>query len=424
VKAFPTAEGFGANTPGGRGGRVIEVTNLNDSGAGSLREALTASGARIVVVRVAGTISVKSQIAVTSPYLTFAGQTAPGDGITVRNDPGFSKTPIKIATHDVVIRYLRVRTGAPQFSSLDTGNTDALDPAGAYDTVFDHCSFSWSTDEVFTSGDSHDFTIQWSIISEGLNHATHPEGPHSKGMHLRDEAPRSISSNISIHHNLLAHNLDRNPNINATGTIDLVNNVFYDATRWTELKDKFGEPNVNVVGNYYKKGPGTGTDGRTVTYEIFYYNNSSRFPKVYPKGNIGWHRPTDDLAETLLVAKDPHLVVVDKPFPAAKVTTTSASDAYAAVLANVGAVRPIRDGHDTRVVNDTKNGTGKIIDDPSEVGGWLTMKPGTPPTDSDHDGMPDAWETEHGLNPTNASDGPKDSDGDGYTNVEEYLNSI
>ncbi|MFZ2403686.1 MAG: hypothetical protein WAW41_01015, partial [Methylobacter sp.] len=221
---FGAAEGFGAETPGGRGGKIIEVTNLNDSGTGSLRAALAASGPRIVVFRVSGTIVVKSKMSVTQPFLTVAGQTAPGEGITLKNDPSNDKMPLVINTHDVVLRFLRVRAGA---SSADAGNIDATDLGNAYNVVVDHCSFSWATDEVFTAGGAHDFTLQWNAMYEGLNNASHPEGAHSKGLHLRETG----TDHISVHHNLLAHNYDRNPNINSDGTVDLVNNVFYDAVR-------------------------------------------------------------------------------------------------------------------------------------------------------------------------------------------------
>lgn len=413
LPAFPGAEGFGSETPGGRGGTVIEVTNLNDSGAGSLRAALTASSPRIVVFRVAGTINLLSRITVTQPYLTVAGQTAPGDGITIKNDVSNGKGPIRISTHDVVLRYLRVRSGP---SPNDGGTLDAFNmyPApNVYNIVADHCSFSWSTDEVFQTGGAHDFTVQWSIIAEGLNYASHPEGAHSKGMHFEG----ANSDNISIHHNLLAHNYDRNPYINTTGIFDLVNNVFFNATRWTEIKDTDGEPNANIIGNYYKLGPSSGSGG----YEVFYYNSMGRQPRVYVQGNIGFHRPSNDLNENLIVQEDSRWMIVGSRFPAPPVATVSAFEAFNSVLDNGGAILPVRDAHDTRVMNDVRNGTGQLIDDPSQVGGWLVMNAETPPADTDHDGMPDDWEGTYGFNFRDATDGSQDADGDGYTNIEEYL---
>jgi hypothetical protein len=415
LPAFPGAEGFGSTTPGGRGGRVIEVTNLNDSGTGSLRAALTASEPRIVVFRLSGTIMVKSKISVTSPYLTVAGQTAPGGGITIKNDPSYGGMPLNIDTHDVIFRYLRVRPGAPASNSIDGGNVDAMD-LSSYNIVVDHCSFSWATDENFTFGGARDSTFQWNIVAEGLGNATHPEGFHSKGLHLRE----GNSPNISVHHNVLAHNYDRNPNINTSGIVDLVNNVIYNATRWTEVKDKFGEPHVNVVNNYYKLGP----DSESKGYEVFYYDNTGRNPQVYVSGNIGVHRPTDSLPQAYIVREDSRWMIVGSRFPAPPVTTLSAVSAFDSVLAKAGATLPARDAHDTRVTNDVRNGTGHVIDSPLEIGGWVMMALGTAPADSDHDGMPDAWETTHGFSITDATDGSKDKDGDGYTNVEEYLNGI
>ena len=410
LPAFPGAEGFGSGTPGGRGGKVIEVTNLNDSGPGSLRTALTSVGPRIVVFRVAGTIVLKSKIDVKNPYLTVAGQTAPGGGITIRNDPANGKMPLLIATHDVVLRYLRIRPGP---STNDSGNLDGVD-LGSYNIIVDHCSVSWSTDENFTGGGAHDVTVQWSIISEGLNKSTSPKGAHSKGLLFREPG----ADHISVHHNLLAHNDDRNPNINAPGVLDFVNNVVYNARRWTEIKDEFGEPNVNVVNNYYKLG--ANTDPKK--YEVFYYYYSGLHPQVYVKGNIGFHRATDSLPQDALVEPASRWMLVNSPFPAPAVTTYSALDAYTKVLAEAGAALPKRDVHDARVVKDVINKTGKYLDNPSQVGGWAVMEPGTAPADTDHDAMPDSWETAQGFNPNNNADGRLDTDGDGYTNVEECLN--
>lgn len=413
LPAFPGAEGFGSSTPGGRGGRVIEVTNLNDSGPGSFREAVTASEPRIVVFRVAGTISLKSQVQIDNPFLTIAGQTAPGDGITIKVDSSVNgKMPIKISTNDVIVRYLRVRPGP---SPLDIGNLDALDIDSAKNVIIDHCSFSWATDEVVTIAASNNVTVQWSIIAEGLNNATHPEGAHSKGLHLRE----SNTGNISLHHNLLAHNYDRNPNITPDGVVDFVNNIIYDGTRLTEMKDKFGEPRANIVGNYYKPGPGT----VSTKYEVFYYSSTNSHPKVYVKGNIGPHRLSDSLPEEDIVQPIDRWMIELIRFDTPIITTTSAFTAYEQVLAKVGATLPVRDAHDLRVINDVKNRTGKLIDNPSEVGGWLVMKSGTIASDSDRDGMSDSYEILKGLDPKDPSDGRKFASS-GYTNVEEYLNGL
>lgn len=411
LPAFPGAEGYGADTPGGRGGRVIAVTNLNDDGPGSLRAALTAKGPRIIIFRVAGNILLKTRIDIKEPFLTVAGQTAPGDGITI----GITKTtlhgPLRIGTHDVILRHLRVRSG-PTFSG--SGQNDALTIVnGSKNIIIDHCSFSWATDENVQTENASNLTIQWSIISEGLSRSSHAKGEHSKGLHFR------YGTNISIHHNLLAHNRDRNPNINASGIVDMVNNVFYNAHKWTWVKDKFGSPRVNAIGNFYKKGQASAKN-----HEIFYYNITGSNPKIFIKGNIGFNRISDDLPENLIVRKDSRFMMAPNRFNAPEVTTYSAFEAFDLVIADAGATLPVRDAHDQRIANDVKNGTGKLINNPSEVGGYLTKKSGTAYVDTDGDGMPDKWEIARCLDPNNPLDGSQDRNGDGYTNVEEFINDM
>lgn len=413
IPAFPSAEGYGANSAGGRGGRVIEVSNLSDTGPGSLRSALEAEGPRIVVFRVGGTIELLSSIEIEHPYITIAGQTAPGGGITIKNHPSNTRSPIRIKTHDVIMRYIRSRSG-PSSRQSDILDAITIDPG--FNIIIDHCSFSWATDEVFQSGRTHDMTVQWNIISEGLSNSTHPKGEHSKGLHVRDKD----SDHITIHHNLLAHNFGRNADINTTGKVDFVNNVVYNAGRWwLEFKDKFGEPRVNIIGNYFKHGSDSNDD-----FEVYYYKNTGLRPQIYVKGNIGLYRPANNLPEYLVVREDSRQFIVDTPFPSLPINTSSAFDAYTQVLTKAGATRPMRDAVDERIVNDVINGTGKIIDSPAEVGGWPELALGTPPIDTDHDGIPDDWEDLHRLNKNNSADGPADADGDGYTNIEEYLEDL
>lgn len=355
--AFPGAEGFGAYSRGGLNGQVIEVTNLHDNGPGSLRAALEAKGPRIVVFRVGGTIELLSRIKIENPFITIDGQTAPGAGITVKNHPSNLRSPIEIKTHDVIMRYIRSRPG-PSAQPSDT--VDALTISAGYNIIIDHCSFSWATDEIInTWNDVHDITIQWSIIAEGLNNSTHPKGRHSKGMLIGSAG----SERISIHHNLFANNYDRNIDINATGVVDVVNNVFYNAVRWTEIKDKYGDQKINIVGNYYKLGPSSGNDG----YEVFYYKNRGRHPTVYIKGNIGFHRPSENLPEELIVREDSRWMIVNSGFPAPQITTVSAAKAFDLVLKNTGANLPVRDAVDQRIVDDARKGMGKVIDDPKQV---------------------------------------------------------
>ncbi|MGR8934312.1 MAG: pectate lyase family protein [Gammaproteobacteria bacterium] len=405
LPAFPGAQGFGTQTPGGRGGRVIEVTNLNDSGSGSLRAALEASGARTVVFRIGGTIVLKSQIKIKYPYITVAGQTAPGGGITLRNTSDNTSTPIRILTHDVVIRYIRSRPGPnkPRSDKLD-----ALAIGTGYNIVIDHVSTSWGTDEVLSTGSykstpkPHDITIQWSIVAEGLG----TDSSAGKGTLIYDGA-----KNISLHHNLWAHNMERNPRIKTTGIIDIVNNVIYNPGFHGSWGPSHSTPdtsdgnNLNYVGNYYKPGANSGTGEYLVSAEgpadIYVADNYVPHKLIRP-GDGGW------------------IVGTRRTVPA--VATTDPETAFAQVLQYAGATLPMRDDVDTRIINDVKNGTGKCITDPAQVGGWPELAAGTAPDDSDHDGMPNTWEAQHGFNAADAKDGAKDADGDGYTNVEEYLN--
>ncbi|MGR9012446.1 MAG: pectate lyase family protein [Gammaproteobacteria bacterium] len=365
TKAFPSAEGFGAYSRGGVNGRIIPVTNLRDSGPGSLRAALEAEGPRIVEFRVGGTIELLSRIIIEKPFITIDGQTAPGVGITIKNHPSNIRSPLEIKTHDVIMRYIRSRPG-PSAKPSDT--VDALTISAGYNIIIDHCSFSWATDEVInTWNDVHDITIQWSIIAEALHKSSHPKGKHSKGMLLGSDG----SERISVHHNLFANNYDRNIDINATGVIDVVNNVFYNAVRWTEIKDKYGDQKVNIIGNYYKLGPSSESKG----YEVFYYKNKGRHPKVYVKGNIGFHRPSENLPEELIVKEDSRWMIVKNRFPAPPITTVTAAEALALVLKNTGANLPQRDAVDKRIINDVLKGKGKIIDSPEQVSGSSKTRP-------------------------------------------------
>jgi len=421
LPAFPGAEGFGSSTPGGRGGKVYLVTNLNDSGAGSFRAACSAEEPRIVVFRVGGTIVLETGIYIKNPYITVAGQTAPGGGIALRNDPSNGDAPLRISTHDVIVRYLRVRPGA---SRTPSSNVDGIGiEHGAARVVIDHCSLSWATDETFQLwSDPHDITLQWSFVTEALHKSTHPKGAHSKGVLLSSKGCKRVS----VHHNLLAHNDERNPRIGMSGVVDFVNNVIYNPDVMGHLSDGFAKQQLNYVGNYVKLGP----DSKRVPpvpqssrYEVFAWEKGGFGFSIFVRGNIGPHRPRDDGDESAVV--DPsdlgYLTTVRHEAP--PVTTVSAVEAFDLVLTRAGATLPKRDAVDTRIVQEVRTGTGRIIDDPSQVGGWPQLAAGEPPEDSDRDGMPDDWENRHGLNPNDAIDNKDDPDCDGYTNVEEYLNA-
>lgn len=421
IPAFPGAEGFGTFTTGGRGGRVMEVTNLQDGGPGSFRACAEADEPRICIFRVAGLIELYSPIIISRPYITVAGQSAPGR-VVLRNGPQNDVSSLLVRTHDVVIRYITIRPGPSQERS---SNVDAITIANTggvvYNVVIDHCSFSWATDEnLDTWGDAHDIAIQWSIISEGLNCSSHPDGCHSCGALLGSDG----GHDISFHHNLLAHNAGRNPLVKTGGVIDVVNNVIYNSVGSASYgEDDYGTIRVNYVGNYFKSGPDTDDDSYLITAN---YSGNGGF-EIYVSGNIGPHRPTDDMDEWLVVKPKARQWLIPVRHEAPPITTVSAFEALDQVLADAGAAifldslgRSVdsRDAVDRRTVNQVRNGAGHIIDDPSEVGGWPELPAGTPPDDFDHDGMPDAWEQMHGWDFRSA----EDADGDGYTNLEEYLN--
>jgi hypothetical protein len=406
LPAFPGAQGFGSDTIGGRGGRVIEVTNLNGSGSGSLRAAIEASGPRIVIFRTGGTIDLTSSgaIEIKNPYITIAGQTAPGDGITIKG-AGFG-----VSTHDVIIRSIRVRVGDnPEGPNPD--RRDGISVGNSYNIILDHCSFSWATDEnMGTWYPVNDVTFQHCISSEGLLNSIHSDGKHSCGMIFGPGA-----DSVSVIGSLLAHNHDRNPLTRAEKFI-FTNNVVYNRG-WKGTDIDYGSLKLSIVGNIYLKGPnidiwkksinirGISSDGLVYTDDNICDTESD--PPCYG-GNA---------SNNTWIDTDP----VDWPFG---LTPKPSSEVLDWVLDNVGAYPDRRDAVDIRIINDVKNGTGDFIDSQNEVGGWPTLDPGTPLQDSDHDGMPDTWETAHGLNPNNSSDGNQDRDSDGYTNVEEYINSL
>ena len=416
VPAFPGAEGFGTQTVHGRGGRVIQVTNLNDTGPGSLREALTATGPRIVVFRVGGLITLATPIDIRSPNLYVAGQTAPGDGITVRG------SQISVKAGEVVIRYVRSRAGDGSTGAA-CGSRDGFQIINGpwKNIVLDHVSASWGVDENMSIWPSSantpttDITIQWSIISEGLLNSCHPEGPHGMGVLLGD-----FSSNISFHHNLMAHNNQRNPRIKGSvRNADIVNNVFYN---YGQIAGQFGEAKkvstANFVRNYWKAGPSS-----TASYQLNVATGMSSGTGIFYQGNIAPRRPADTGPE-YAISNQGSLYAVTTRFAAPSITTQTALDAYPLILASAGASRPVRDAVDARIVNEAQTGTGRIIDSPSQVGGYPVYRNGTPPVDTDADGMPDTWESARGLNPASAADAATDRDGDGYTNIEEYVNSL
>ncbi len=422
--AFPEAEGYGRFARGGRGGKVYEVTTLDDSGPGSLREAVEASGPRTAVFRVGGLIALKSKLVVRNPYLTVAGQTAPGDGICVKNH-----TFGCLETHDVVIRHVRVRVGDETKTTQDGSGARGCDHV-----IFDHCSISWSIDEGFSSREARNLTVQRCLIAEALHIADHKKYVPGKGHSFA----ASISGGVgSFHHNLLAHCTGRNWSLaggldrtgaRLAGRLDLRNNVIYN---WRDRTTDGGVRELNFVNNLYLPGPAT----KTFTLLKPDPGDPARGMRAYLSGNRiegkpeleenwkGYVGPADGM--TLVRAEGP----LFEPF----VKTQPVKELLEHVLADVGATRPRSDAVDRRIIADVrKRGhtfTGSkgrlpgIIDSQADAGGWPEYQTAPAPPDTDHDGIPDEWEKAHGLDPRDAADGAGVA-ADGYTNLEHYINEL
>lgn len=434
--AFPGAEGYGRFAQGGRGGRVIAVTNLEDSGPGSLRAAVEAEGPRTVVFEVSGRIELKSKLVVrrANSRLTVAGQTAPGLGICISNY-NFGV----LGAHDVIIRFVRVRPGNTAGVTLD-----GMGLASATDCIIDHCSISWTLDEAFSSRGAKNITLQRTLISEALNAAGHKKYPPG----TEHGYAASIGGDIgSFHHNLLAHcagrnwslagGLDKAAGHSYAGRLDIRNNVVYN---WKNRTTDGGAHEVNFVANYYKPGPAS----RYFRALKAQYGGFPGTQRYYVAGNVmpghfGADEP--DKARTATTERGGRLPTdyspwADAPFFESHVRTQTAAEAYADVLADVGCNIPALDPHDQRVLAEVRAGTFThkgsrtglpgLPDSQEDVGGWDNYPEVRRPAgwDTDRDGMPDAWERAHGLNPADAADGPADRDGDGFTNLEDYLNSL
>lgn len=410
--AFPGAEGFGKFTSGGRSGKVIFVTNLNDSGSGSLREAIKDKEPRTIIFKISGTISLKSELIIKYGNLTIAGQTAPGDGICLRDDR------LLIEADNIIIRFIRFRLGDK--TKLET---DAISCIRYKNIIIDHCSMSWAIDENASFYDNENFTLQWSIISESLNNSCHHKGAHGYGGIWG-------GVNASFHHNLLAHNSSRNPRFNGarTGTtfetelVDFQNNVIYN---WGNNSSYGGEKGKhNIIGNYYKAGSSSHNKNRIVQpldgngKWFIDKNYVEGFPKITQDNWSGGVQ--GDFADDQCI----HSKV---QFKVEEISYDEPLIAYEKILLHAGAVLPKRDTVDARVVFEVRNGlthhTNGIIDSQDEVGGWPQLNSTSSPVDSDNDGMPDDWEKENNLNPFDASDNNL-LNASSYTNLERYLNSL
>ncbi|MFK7817689.1 MAG: pectate lyase [Planctomycetaceae bacterium] len=429
--AFPSAEGYGKYTVGGRGGRVYEVTNLNDSGEGSLRDAVEAKGPRTVVFRVSGTIKLESEIRIRNPNITIAGQTAPGGGICLR---GY---PLMISADEVIIRYLRVR-----FGDESGKDADAISARYVKNLILDHVSASWSVDETMSIYHCENMTVQWCIISESMFSSNHGKGQHGFGGIWG-------SNHSTYHHNLLAHHSSRNPRFaSGCGNTDYRNNVVYNwgyascygAEAKQKGKDKFNFSKVNMVGNYYKPGPAT-DPARKAQLAAPSSRGADDKGSWHVAGNVVEGSP-EVTANNWSGLRGDNFIKLDEPWKAMPIRQQTATEAFKSVLAHAGATLPKRDAVDARIIQEVRRGTATyegiyktrkrvadkskitgIIDSQKDVGGWPELKSVPAPKDSDHDGMPDEWEVSKGLNPNDGTDRNKIAAA-GYTMLEVYLNSM
>lgn len=437
VIAFPGAEGFGKYTTGGRGGKIYIVSNLNDKGIGSFREAAETNEKRIIVFTVSGTIHLERKINIRS-NATIAGQSAPGDGVCLADHS------VILAGDNIIVRYLRFRMGDKyQRGGMVDGNggDDAFGGTHRKNIIIDHCSLSWSTDEVFSvyAGDST--TLQWNLISEPLNYSYHFEEGDKDYEHHGFGAIWG-GFHASFHHNLFAHCNNRTPRFDGirntpSENCDYRNNVIYN---WGTNNVYAGEGgNYNIVNNYYRYGPSTSKNARFRVVNPYKKPLSIPFGKFYVDGNYVDESPEVTANNWLGVimnngtAADADTAKMDKPFPAVDIKTENAQDAYETVLKFAGASFK-RDTLDQRIINDVKNRTGGFVDVQGgfphgtaydlTVNAWPELKSLPAPVDTDKDGMPDNWERKHGLNPNDPGDASSYKLSKNYTNIEVYLNSL
>lgn len=436
--AFPGAEGFGKYTTGGRGGAVYIVSNLNDAGPGSFREAAEKKGRRIIVFAVSGTIHLNTKLSIKGD-VTIAGQSAPGDGICLADNS------VGLGGDNIIVRYLRFRMGDKyqKGGKVDgNGGDDAFGGTHRRNIMIDHCTMSWSTDEVFSvyAGDST--TLQWNLIAEPLNYSYHFETGDTDYEHHGYGAIWG-GRHLSAHHNLFAHCNSRNPRFDGTRNspeenVDFRNNVIYD---WGHNTSYAGEGGTyNIVNNYYKYGPSTSENVKFRITNPWSKPPSIPFGKYYIQGNYVDGNPdvTENNWKGVVIekgtSKDNDKLKLDEPFSTIPAGTQNAKDAYMSVLTSVGCNLPVRDTMDQRILRNVVERTGRMIDVQGgyphgtayeqTVNAWPALRSLPAPEDSDKDGMPDAWEQQHGLNSKDPADAVNYTLSKTYTNIEVYLNSL
>jgi len=420
IPAFPGAEGAGMFTKGGAEGKVYVVTTLEDTfSEGSLRHAVEQIGARTIVFAVSGEIKLTRALKITKGDLTIAGQTAPGDGITIRD------YPVQIDADNVIVRFLRFRLG-DETATED----DAIWGRGRKNIIIDHCSMSWSTDECASFYNNENFTMQWCLIAESLNESVHDKGAHGYGGLWG-------GYNATFHNNLLAHHKSRNPRFYGVrdGIVreraEMINNVIYN---WGDNSAYGGEGGeYNIINNYYKAGPATKKNDSRI-FEAYKVADYGHF---YVSGNYvdGYASVTNDnwLGIDLKSGGVKLELKMDTPYEISDLAIVSAQDAYENVLTHAG-MSMMRDVIDARIVEEVKSGTATyggswgaglgLIDTQTTVGGWPEYMSTDAPMDADGDGMPDAWETAKGLDSEDPEDGEAYTLSAEYTNLEVYINEL
>lgn len=452
LKAFPSAEGFGKYASGGRGGSVVEVTTLDDSGPGSLRWALTEAGREnaTIVFRVSGIITLQKDIRAKLHNVTIAGQTAPGQGILYRG----GKLNLG-GSRNVIMRNVRGRIGLRDDKDFIKGGSIGIENADTI--IIDHCCFGWSGEENMTVYDNHFTTVQWCIVHEGLYNAGHQKGNRSYGCQWG-------GSPATFHHNLLAHNYNRSARLNGASNPSQDRNVFMEYTNnvnynWGKPNSCYGGENeagpgstheCNFMGNYYKPGPGTpegscfvqlsqARKGKTLTGPSLWYFSDNVMEGNRNATRRNWTAVDNQTGFDVALLESPRLLSPSACYPEQNVFDYAdyqtpierARRAYRHVLEKAGTIH--RDAVEQRIVEEVRSGTASyqgslgrlgFIDSPADADGWPVYPYATPVTDEDHDGMDDAWEQAHGLDPANSDDRNHTFGPGTYTALELYLNSL